>query len=254
MERGIGIGRGFIAIALCAFGVQHVVLGRFVTRLVPGLPAWMPAQAALAWFAGAVLIGASLALVFDRKHRRALALALGALILLSFLAVHVPQLVGVRQWTSALKCLSLAGGVLAIAAASPPAPAVALDRWLLALARVSLAVFMIFSCVMHFLFPQFVATLVPRWIPGATFWTYFSAIALFAGGLGLLLPPVRRVAAALSAAMIFSWVIVLHLPRALTMRNANETTALFEALAFSGLALIIASVPVQREAAVPAPA
>ena len=61
----------------------------------------------------------------------------------------------------------------------------------------------------------------------------------------MLLPQVRRLAGALSGLMILIWVIVLHVPRAVTIRDANETTAVFEALAFSGLALIIASVPVR---------
>jgi uncharacterized membrane protein YphA (DoxX/SURF4 family) len=109
---------------------------------------------------------------------------------------------------------------------------------------------MIFCCVLHFIFAEFVTVLVPSWIPGGAFWTYFSAIALLAGGLGLLLPPTRRLAAALSGGMILVWVVVLHIPRAFSLRDANETTAVFEALAFSGLALIIACMPRQPTPAV----
>jgi hypothetical protein len=46
--------------------------------------------------------------------------------------------------------------------------------------------------------------------------------------------------------MIFIWVVILHIPRAVAMRNSNETTAVFEALAFSGVAFILAAAP--REA------
>jgi hypothetical protein len=38
------------------------------------------------------------------------------------------------------------------------------------------------------------------------------------------------------------WVVMLHVPRALAnLHNANETTAVFEALAFGGLAWFLAS-------------
>jgi hypothetical protein len=41
--------------------------------------------------------------------------------------------------------------------------------------------------------------------------------------------------------MIFLWVILLHIPRAAAdLRNTNEMTAVFEALAFSGAAFLVA--------------
>jgi hypothetical protein len=44
--------------------------------------------------------------------------------------------------------------------------------------------------------------------------------------------------------MIFLWVVLPHIPRALAAATeatrANETTAVFEALAFSGLAFLLA--------------
>jgi hypothetical protein len=157
-----------------------------------------------------------------------------------------------------LKCLSLAACAFALAASSPTSLSLpssrgfartVSDRWLLTLAATLLGVFMMFCCVLHFIFAEFVTVLVPSWIPGGAFWIYFSAIALFAGGLGLLIPRTRRLAAAFSGGMILVWVLVLHIPRALTVRDANETTAVFEALAFGGLALIIACMPRQLTSA-----
>ena len=80
--------------------------------------------------------------------------------------------------------------------------------------------------------------LVPAWIPGHMFWTYFAGVALIAGGVGLLLPQTARLAAALSGVMIFLWVVLLHVPRAMAATDAqsrNEWTAVFEALAISGI-------------------
>ncbi len=45
--------------------------------------------------------------------------------------------------------------------------------------------------------------------------------------------------------MIFLWVILPHIPRAMAdFHNANETTAVFEALAFSGIAFMLAALTI----------
>ena len=72
----------------------------------------------------------------------------------------------------------------------------------------------------------------------------FTGLALIAGGTGLLVPPTARLAATLSGVMIFLWVLMLHIPRALSgPNNANETAGVFEALAMSGIALMVAGSP-----------
>jgi hypothetical protein len=46
--------------------------------------------------------------------------------------------------------------------------------------------------------------------------------------------------------MIFLWFIMLHIPRAIAdphSGNGNEWTSVFEALAFSGIAFLMAAVP-----------
>jgi uncharacterized membrane protein len=118
-------------------------------------------------------------------------------------------------------------------------------------ARVCLGAFLISSGVQHFLFVPFVATLVPVWIPGPRFWTYFAGVALIAGGAGLILPWTARLAGSLSGLMIFLWFVMLHIPRALAAADAasrrNEWTAVFEALAMSGIAFVLAGAPPERE-------
>jgi uncharacterized membrane protein YphA (DoxX/SURF4 family) len=95
---------------------------------------------------------------------------------------------------------------------------------------------------------------VPAWIPpGQRFWTYFTGVALIAGGVGLLLPRTVRAAAFLSGVMVFLWVLLLHIPRAMSEANqANELAGVFEALAISGVAFLIAgSIPRRNTAAAP---
>jgi uncharacterized membrane protein YphA (DoxX/SURF4 family) len=93
----------------------------------------------------------------------------------------------------------------------------------------------------HFSYAAFVDTLVPAWIPpGPRFWTFFSAGALLAGGLGVLLPPTRMLAGLLAGVMIFLWVLLLHLPRSLEMKSAFELAGAFEALALAGVCWLVA--------------
>ena len=57
------IARAFFAIAMVAFGIQHFIYGKFVTRIAPELPAWIPWHPFLAYVAGAVLVVAGIAIL-----------------------------------------------------------------------------------------------------------------------------------------------------------------------------------------------
>jgi uncharacterized membrane protein len=247
------LGWWFVAIPFLAFGVQHLWLGRFVTRLAPALPAWVPAQTVVAYIVGVTLIAASIAMIADQRRGRFISIVLGALILVSFVVTHIPRLVArpgdIIMWLQALKGLTLASGAFAVAATAsllrPPASGRfslggISDQALLTIANTIMGVYLIYCGLLHLNDPVGVARLVPTWIPGAVGWAWFTGVALVLGGFGFWLPRVRGLAAALSSLMIFLWVLMLHAPRAASTRGINETTSTFEALAFSGLALIIA--------------
>ncbi len=49
--------------------------------------------------------------------------------------------------------------------------------------------------------------------------------------------------------MLFIWFVILHIPRAIADPNidkGNEVTSVFEALAFSGVAFLIAFMPKRK--------
>ena len=213
--------------------------------------------------AGVILLLAVLLLVLPSSRRRT-ALVLGILVLASFLFLHLPIVVKADRWgadwTHAFKALALSGACFALVAwdrgppvlrsVSPDAPAAdgahpspvsgrlgTAASWA---ARSFLAAFLVVAGIQHFLWAPFVATLVPSWIPAAAFWTYFTGVALIAGGAGLLFRVSRRMAALAVGAMIFSWVVLLHAPRVFSdPANANELTSLAEALAFGGTAWLL---------------
>jgi uncharacterized membrane protein YphA (DoxX/SURF4 family) len=102
---------------------------------------------------------------------------------------------------------------------------------------------MILFGIDHFLYADFVSKLVPMWIPGQLFWTYFAGVALIGSGIGIILKIKLKLVATLLGVMIFLWLIMLHIPRAIADPygdKGNEVTSVFEALGFSGIAFVIA--------------
>jgi uncharacterized membrane protein YphA (DoxX/SURF4 family) len=115
---------------------------------------------------------------------------------------------------------------------------------LIPLSRIFFSITMISFGIDHFLYPTGVSTLVPTWIPGGSlFWTYFAAVALIGSGVAIILKIKLRLVALLLGAMIGLWVIVLHIPRAVADpfgMQANEVISVFEAVNFTGIAILIA--------------
>jgi uncharacterized membrane protein len=237
-------GRLFFAIAIVAFGVQHLVHGAFVTRVVPWWPAWMPAHPLWAGAVGLALIGAGAAILANRRTA-AVASVLGAALLLSFLCLGLPMAAADAPlggaWTRAGKALALAGGAFLVAQTTGGTTAAGLAR-LWPLGPWCFGAFLALCGIQHFVHARFVQTLVPAWIPGALIWTWFTGVALLAAGVGVVLPRTARLAGLLTGLMIATWVVVLHVPRALAdLQDTNETTAVFEALAMSGIGFLVAA-------------
>jgi uncharacterized membrane protein len=248
------LGRIFIATALIVFGIQHFVYLEFVTRAFPVIPLWIPGHTLLACLFGASLVLTGVFVFLKFKARLACTL-LGSLILLMFVLFLIPSLITNIEngavWTNAGKALVIAGANFLVAATFPKEnhgkPISFLER-LIPLGKYFLCGFFILAAILHFIYTPYVAMLIPKWIPAPVFWTYFAAVALIAGAVGMLIPKTTQLAATLSAIMVFIWVIVLHIPRALAdLRAPNETTATFEALTMCGMAILIAVLAAQKK-------
>ncbi len=244
-------GRVCFAIAIAAFGVIQIAAGDFVTRAVPRWPVWLPARAAWVWIVGLLLMAAGGALLLNIRTR-AVATSLGLALAASFLVLAVPIAAADAWlgglWTNAGKVLALSGGAFLIASDANGRAPRSLDSIVAFARRGSVgawcfAAFLILCGIQHFIYVPFVVTLIPAWMPGATFWVYFAGVALIAGGIGVTIPATRWLAGLLSGSMIFSWVFLVHVPRALASPpgTTNETVAVFEALAMSGIGWLIAA-------------
>jgi len=240
------VGRVAVGVAFVAFGAANFVVGDFAAGRAPAWPSGVPGQLVWAYVTAIAFVGAGVCMVTGRWAMRA-AIVVAGLVAAWALLRQIPVALADHQfggaWTNLGKALTLSGGLLGVAGsfalASPEATESEIHRaWMMrAVGRLSLGAFLVASGVQHFLFAPFVATLVPAWIPGVMFWTYFAGTALIAGGIGLVLAKTSRLAATLVGLMVLTWFFVLHIPRGLAMNNQNEWTAAIEALAVSGIAL-----------------
>ena len=252
------IGRVFVAIALLGLGVEHFVFRQFVIGRAPPWPDGVPGGAVWAYGTGVLVILAGLAIVMRRWERQAL-LGLALLVLVWALLRHLPIVAAdallAGSWTRAGKALAFVGGLLAVAGTLPPIPGAG-DGWrryanatgpFVRIGGICLGCFLIIAGLQHFKFTPFVIALIPAWFPGdSIWWARFAGGALIAGGLGLLVRRSARIAGLMAGLMIFSWFWIVHLPR--TFVSVSDGIALFEALAFSGIALVVAGALSERRA------
>jgi uncharacterized membrane protein len=240
------LGRRMFAVAFIAFGLLQFLYGDFVPGRPPAWPSQFPGGAIWAYATGAGFVAAGLAILVGRSTTAA-ALSIAVLVFAWAVTRNTPIALADATfggaWTRLGKAIALTGGALAIAAASrrgDPRSSVALNTT----GSYAFGMFLIASGVQHFLFPTAVTTLVPAWIPGPLLWAYAAGVALIAGGIGVMVPGTRRLAGYATGLMIFTWVWILHIPRAVAAQpvaQRNEWTAVFEAIAFAAIAVVLAS-------------
>jgi len=262
MKNLIGVGRAFYGAGIMGIGIQQFIYGDFRPVLLEQWPSWIPWITVWAWLAGAALIIAG-AIIAISKNAPKTTLILGIAFLLFFLAFHVTyQLFGspysfhLGSWTNPLKELAFSGGAFVILASyrweknnNNAAFRTRLADIFIPYGRIFFSLMMIVFGLDHFLYTQFVATLVPGWIPGHVFWTYFAGVALMGSGICIMFKFQLKIIGLLLGIMLFIWFVILHIPRAITdpyIDKGNEVTSVFEALAFSGVAFIIACTPKRK--------
>lgn len=81
-------------------------------------------------------------------------------------------------------------------------------RWIKMLYFIPLAVF----GIMHFVFPHYFDFLVPAFIPGGTFWVYFSGVALTASSTAIIINVIPKVAAFCLILFVFTFITTVDIP------------------------------------------
>jgi len=94
---------------------------------------------------------------------------------------------------------------------------------------------------LHLFGPQFVAPLVPRYMPWRSFWVYFVGGALIAASLSIATKTAVRWSGLLAGIMMFSFVAMIYLPGALARPHDRIIwTIVFREMSFGGAAWILA--------------
>jgi uncharacterized membrane protein len=180
-------------------------------------------------------------------------LVMALLILFLSISRHFP--VFLRDWTNGYKAFALFGGSIIVAfqqqwansSLSRSGEIVSWKRDLMTIGILLLAIFFLACGYAHFKFVDFVVHFIPDYIPFRCFWAYFCGICLAAAGLGLIVSPLRQMAAILSGIMILSWFFLVHIPRIICYPGGpGELLGLFESLAFSGILLVLSGVAAAR--------
>ncbi|MDB5974526.1 MAG: DoxX [Nevskia sp.] len=261
MDYSIRLGRVLYATGMGALGMQALLRSAVVPALEPA-PPWLPHGVpllVLAWLGGVVLIAAGAALLLGWKARQA-AIVLGLLLLLWVVVLHLPALVARPgsggEWTGACETLALSGSAWVLAGVLGSGQSVRhradhlLDRAARG-GRLGFGLCLPLFGVLHFIYIDYVASVIPGWIPEPVFWGYFTGAAHIAAGLAIVSGIRARLAAMLLGVMFGSWVLILHIPRvALRLEDPNEWSSLLIATALCGGAWLIAgTLPARQPAA-----
>src|SRR5262249_40047090 len=115
-----------------------------------------------------------------------------------------------------------------------------LDK-IVALSTVCFAVPLAVFGALHLFGPQFVRNLVPAYMPGRLFWVYFVGCALIAASLSIASRTGVRWSGLLFGIMMFLFVAMIHLPRALARPNDRVIWMIvFREMSFGGAGWILA--------------
>jgi uncharacterized membrane protein len=118
------------------------------------------------------------------------------------------------------------------------------------LGRVAFAVPLAVFGAEHFTSAQAIMRLIPAWMPGKLFWTYFVGVALFAAALSFIFRIAIPLSATLLGIMFFCFVAMMDVPGAIAApHNRLAWTLAARELAFSAGAIVLAITSVARERA-----
>ncbi len=242
------LGRFLFALGLAMLGVQIPLVGDFTLGLAP-VPAWLPLQLPLAYVSAAVLLGAAMSIASGWRARVG-ALAAAVLFFAWLLLLQLPRLAAApadaAQWASAAQTLALFATAWFAAARAQPMPfnttrSAPIDAGLVWASR-AFGVCLLAFGALQWLLHDFVAAMIPAWLPAHSILAYFVGAADIAAGIAVITGVQGRLAALLLGGMFASWVVLLHIPRVMAAPGSRgEWTGLLIATALSGAAWLISS-------------
>jgi hypothetical protein len=142
--------------------------------------------------------------------------------------------------------LAFAGGAFLVAGLYPATDNNGLMRFLTKLipcGTIFFAIPVLSFGILHFMVTRQASMLVPAWVPGPMFWTYLAGVGLLGAAIAMILRILVKPAATLLGIIILIWFVILHIPRIFVspaIYMDGEITSAFLALAYSGIAFLVA--------------
>jgi uncharacterized membrane protein len=220
---------------MIGLGTLLVVYGDFAL----GWPAWVPWRTALVHVAAAFLLLGGAGLLFARTALFAARTLLPYLLL--WTALRVPALVKAPlvevNWLAVGEIAVLAAGGWALSGVR----GVRIVRMLFAFSLLAFG-------LSHFFYTRETVVLIPSWLPFRRGWAYLTGAGHLAAGLGVLLSIYPRLAAAMEAAMLTIFTVVVWIPAVsapTATRDAWWEFAISWAIA-AGAWVVAGSIPAER--------
>jgi uncharacterized membrane protein len=241
------LGRFFFAIPLIVFALEYLTRGRWQGGMPP-VPPWTHGEHIFSYVAGAILLVISISLLIN-KEAGISATILGLLFMFCVVFLHAAKhFSGIihdgNTRTRAFETFALGGAAFILAALLCKGSSIqfltSANPMLAIIGRYIYAFCMIIFGVQHFMYAQYIAFLIPNWMPAHLFLAYFTGTALIAAGVAIAVHIFSRLASILLGLMFFLWVVTLHTPRVIANpHNTDELVSLFVALAFSGSSFLL---------------
>jgi uncharacterized membrane protein YphA (DoxX/SURF4 family) len=265
MDKIITQGKLLFGVAIAAIGVENLICAH-VSQLVfdnnpPAVPVlpFAPTIPFLVYLVGIALLAAGVCMAANIRPRFA-AILLGVFFLLWTLVLLVPKAVArpldLNIRTCVFEVLALGASAFILAgnlAKDVHKPLVGgsfvgkfIDK-LVVLAPYLFAISSTVFGITHFLVPQFIASLVPAWIPGGLFWAYLTGAGFILAGVSIATGFLARWGAFWLGVMFLLWFLFLHAPRVVIhLHTPAEWSSAFIALGMCGGSWICACHSQQR--------
>jgi uncharacterized membrane protein len=224
------LARYVLALAFAGLGGAAIASGDFI-GVLQLMPSWLPARAVVADMVGALFVIGAIGMVLPRNARGGARIVL-AILGVAFGVLDVPLVVtdihGGNAWTLVGETLALGSGVAFVAAPEQAR-----------LARIGFAITLPVFATLHYLFHDYVASVIPSWIPAHEMMALATGAAMLAAGIAILTGIQARLAATLTAVMFGLWFAVLHVPRVVAHASTDEWASMCICLGMCGSAWLV---------------
>jgi uncharacterized membrane protein len=249
MHRDSRIVRILFALGMMSVGMLTLVYGYAVLVFSPPAPDWIPLLKGIGYASGVIMIGAGAGVLFSRTTRVATCVLLAFLLIWTFSRVPVVVSDPTREisWFAVGEIAVLAAGAMVLFArlvalpAGPSTRPMTREHWLLT-ARLLFALSLLTIGLSHFFeFAARTVSLVPAWLPYRTGWAYLTGCAQIAAGLGVLFSIYPRESAAMEAAMLSLFTLLVWVPAVFEKpKLASNWSEFLFTFALAGAAWVVA--------------